>query len=64
MGGMWISGLLVIAAIVFAIWWVASPGHRRAPATQDPAEEALRLRYARGEMDRDEYERRMHDLRR
>jgi putative membrane protein len=63
LGGMWLSGVVLIAVLAVVIWWVAGMGRRSARAPQDPAEEALRLRYARGEIDHDEYERRLHNLR-
>jgi putative membrane protein len=51
---------LVIAAIVLAIRWLIRAdrrGSREGPATPD-ALEVLRQRYARGEIDEAEYERR------
>ena len=51
---------LVIAAIVLAIRWLIRAdrrGSREGPATPD-ALELLRQRYARGEIDEAEYERR------
>ena len=51
---------LVIAAIVLAIRWLIRADHRgghAGPATSD-ALEILRQRYARGEIDEAEYERR------
>ena len=62
------------ALLVFGIWAVrrisdsnrpvaAATGAPAAPAVAiDPAVHELRLRYARGELDRDEFTQRWHDL--
>ena len=50
---------LVIAGIVLAIRWLVSQGHGRA---HDSALEILRERYARGEINREEFEGRRRDL--
>ena len=51
--------LLVIAAIVASVWWLAS---FRRPTSRNGALEILRERYARGEISREEYESRRRDL--
>lgn len=79
MGGMMIVwALLLVALLVLAglgIAWLirnlsSRPGTRSIPMeppgheqTLNSAEEALRRRYARGEIDRDEYLQRRDDLR-
>jgi putative membrane protein len=59
--------LIVIGLIVWAVLYVTS--HRASPAAapagpppRDPALEELRIRYARGEMAREEFVERSHDL--
>jgi putative membrane protein len=52
--------VLVIVGIVLAIRWLAGQGER---ARSDRAIEILRERYARGEIDKDEFEARRRDLR-
>ena len=63
--------LVLVAAVVWLV--VREVRHRRTPvtavgtgpavgATHDAALEQLRLRYARSEIDRDEYLERLHDL--
>jgi putative membrane protein len=70
MGGMWLFwllGLLLLAALVWVIVRTASnaQGSSRAASREDDSPETiLKRRYARGEIDRDEYERRLEDLRR
>lgn len=63
MGWMMIGGsvlwLLLIAAVVWAIFKGTSGGLQ----VGDVPETILKRRYARGEIDRDEYERRLQDLR-
>lgn len=69
MGGMWLGWLLVLVVVVAVIWLIvraAGGGERRRdhrPETESP-EQILKQRYARGEIDREEYERRLADLRR
>ena len=63
MGGMWIFWVLIIIAAVFAIRWAV--GASRGPAgSRETPEEVLKRRYAGGEIDKTEYERRLMDLRR
>ncbi len=50
---------LIISGIVVGVRWFAS--HDR-QARSDPAVDILRRRYARGEIDRDEFEARKRDL--
>jgi putative membrane protein len=56
---MFLFWALVICGIVFGIRWLARQGgeHR-----SDRALEILRERYARGEIGREEFEARRHDL--
>ncbi len=60
---MWVFWLLILAAVLVVLWRAlagAGPVRNRV----DPAEQELRMRYARGEIDAQEYERRLGDLRR
>jgi putative membrane protein len=68
MGGWWFMLLLTILLIVGIVWLVRAVGansttrrHSDAPPRQTP-EEILQERYARGEIDRDEYEERRQGL--
>ncbi|HQT95562.1 MAG TPA: SHOCT domain-containing protein [Thermoanaerobaculaceae bacterium] len=63
MGWMWIFWVLVVAAIVFVFVAAARAAHR-SPVERESAEEILKRRYARGEIDRVEYQKRLEDLRR
>lgn len=60
---MWAFWVFILALIIFAVWRMAANGRHVGPH-RDPAEEMLRMRYARGEIDAEEYERRLSDLRR
>jgi len=59
----WILGLLLLIALV---WMIAArtTGGISARSVEDSAEQILKRRYARGEIDRDDYERRLSDIRR
>ena len=67
---MFLFGLLVLVGIVLLVVWLvrgaSGAGQTRYGYGQrpDPAIEAARERYARGEITRDELERIEHDLRR
>jgi putative membrane protein len=75
MGLMWLLGIvivvlfwgLVIAALVLGVRWLIRADRRGSqasappPATSDPLE-VLRHRYAKGEIDEDEFERRRKTL--
>jgi putative membrane protein len=68
MGGMWGIGMmfmmlffwvLIIAAIVLGVRWLMSEGKER---RSDSALEILRQRYARGEINKEEFEAKKKDL--
>jgi putative membrane protein len=50
---------LVIAGLVLGVRWLAGQGH---PTRRDEALEILRQRYARGDIDKQEFETRKRDL--
>jgi putative membrane protein len=59
MGLGWIVGLAVLAALIWVAARAGVPGGRG----EDSPETILKRRYARGEIDREEFERRLPDLR-
>ena len=64
MAGMWAWWILALALIVLTVWLAnRAMSGRRGPAGESP-EERLKRRYADGEIDKDEYETRLKDLRR
>jgi putative membrane protein len=60
-GFMWIFWLFVIVAVA---WFAVSVkrGRGDAPAREDSALDILQKRYARGEIDREEFEQKKRDL--
>lgn len=62
MGMMWLWWLAGIAAVGFVVWIVARAREDGRSRPETP-EEILDRRYANGEIDRDEYERKRADLR-
>jgi putative membrane protein len=63
MGWMWLWWIVGLALLVAVIWAVARAATPQRPADHESPEAILKRRYARGEVDREEYERRLKDLR-
>jgi len=64
---MFLFWILIVAGIVFLVWFFTDLGRRRAQAPQAPpgpetALEVLRKRYARGEVSREQYQEMKRDL--
>lgn len=55
-----VAGVLIVAVVVLGL--VVARGDDRAPRPSDDAREVLRQRFARGEIDEDEYDRRRRVL--
>lgn len=64
MGFMWLWWIIGIVLIVVIVWAVAKPVTGRDSDSAPSAEEILKRRYAKGEIDKDEYLHRLEDLRR
>jgi putative membrane protein len=63
MGWMWFFWLIVIVGLVLLVGWVARSSRGPGDSVESP-EVILKRRYARGEIDKEEYERTLADLRR
>ncbi len=65
-GAMVLWTLVIVAVVIVLVLFVARSGgsSQRPRSLSDSPEEILKKRYARGEIDRDEYEQRLNDLRR
>ena len=65
--GMLVFVVLVLLGLIVLVRWLAAAGEsgprERAEAGMPTAEELLRERYARGELDTAEFQRRLDDLR-
>jgi len=57
----WLFGLALLAVF---IWLLSSASRRGGGDSGESPEAILKRRYARGEIDREEYQRRLEDLRR
>jgi len=62
MGWGWIIGLIVLALIVWLVVRSTSQNLETAGVGRDTALDVLKKRYARGEIDRQEYEEKKSDL--
>jgi putative membrane protein len=57
----WVLGIAVLILLVrFAVGWTGGPPSR----SDETPEQILKRRYAKGEIDREEYQRRLEDVRR
>lgn len=64
MGWMWVWWIVALAVLVFLVWAIAkSAGATGSERGEDSPEAILKRRYARGEIDRNEYEHKLNDLR-
>jgi putative membrane protein len=64
MGAMWLWWLFGVAVLALLVWSVVrAAGSPTRPLEEDSPEAILKRRYARGELDATEYERRLSDLR-
>jgi putative membrane protein len=60
---MFVVPIVFVVAIIFLIrWLIVSTGHGRETGTGESALDILKKRYARGEIDRDEFEEKKKDL--
>lgn len=64
MGLMWLFWVAVVALVVFLVVRLAGSSRGSSDPMSESPETALKRRYARGEITREEYERILEDLRR
>lgn len=63
MGGMWIWWLIATAVVAAVAWGVVRSTSRNGSGPAGSAEDVLKRRYAAGEIDKEEFEKRLRDLR-
>ncbi len=63
MGGMWLWWLVGLALLAVVVWAVARAAGSGGGRSAESPEQILKRRYAAGDIDRDEFERRLNDLR-
>jgi putative membrane protein len=63
MAGMWFWWIPIIVLVVAAIWLIIYLSRRDRGRPADSPEVTLKNRYARGDIDRDTYERMLSELR-
>ena len=62
--GMMIFWIMVVIGIIFLVRWLVGQGRkgREVPPREESALDILEKRYAKGEIDREEFERKKRDL--
>jgi uncharacterized membrane protein len=60
---MWLWWIVAIGLLVLFVWAIARAAAPQSPRAEDSPEAILKRRYASGEIDREEYERTLVDLR-
>ena len=63
MGGMWWWWIPILVVLGALVWFVASRAGGRRDPENESAEQALKRRYANGEIDRETYQSMLSDLR-
>ena len=63
MNGMWFLWIVGIVLIFAVVWAVFRTSSQTAGDSEESAEQLLKRRYASGEIEKGEYENRLHDLR-
>ena len=63
MSGMWVFWIVVIILAILLVRWLPNAGQRQEPLRESPIE-ILKRRYAQGEIEKEEFERKLADLRR
>lgn len=61
-GFMWVFWIIVIIGLVFLIKWIVQQGNPPETRTGETPLEILKKRYARGEINKEEFEQRKKDL--
>ena len=62
MSGMWIFWIALVLLVVLSVRWLSTSTTGREPSRESPIE-ILKRRYAQGEIEKEEYERKLADLR-
>ncbi len=63
MGGfMWIFWIAIIVGIIFLVKWIAMQSRPGGQQHEESSLEILKKRYARGEIDKEEFEQKKKDL--
>jgi putative membrane protein len=63
MGGMWFWWILILLVIGAVVWIAISYSRRGGKNPEESPEQTLKRRYAKGEIDREQYDRMLSELR-
>jgi putative membrane protein len=59
---MWIFWILVIVGVLFLVKWIVQQGKQSQPGHEENPLDILKRRYARGEVNKEEFEQKKKDL--
>ncbi len=61
-GFMWVFWILMLAGLIFLIWWIVRQSQSRSSSREEDALDILKKRYAKGEIDLEEFEQKKRDI--
>lgn len=59
---MWVFWILMLAGLIFLIWWIVRQSQSRSSSREEDALDILKKRYAKGEIDLEEFEQKKRDI--
>jgi putative membrane protein len=61
-GFMWVFWFLILGGLILLIWWIVKQSQVRSPSRDEDALDILKKRYAKGEIDKEEFQEKKKDL--
>jgi len=61
-GSMWVFWIFLLAALILGVWWIIRQNRTRDSSGNEDALSILKKRYAKGEIEKDEFEQKKRDI--
>ncbi len=61
-GFMWIFWIFLLAGLILLIWWIIKQSQKSDFQSREDALDILKKRYAKGEIDKEEFEQKKRDI--